>query len=187
MTGEIVFDSRHRSLWPRGPHQSGLKSNRIALRDLLPRKIAREKANCPRTAIKDYRLLSVCLLANGRRSRRGMRALYRKLGIGLSLLMAYQTEKASIRARTFRKSETTAEKRLWEELRGSRLNGFKFVRHLPIGPYFADFACRSVKLIVEVDGATHGNAHELAYDAKRSLFLNEQGWAVHRITVIPAV
>ena len=114
-----------------------------------------------------------------------MRALYRKLGIGLSLLMAYQTEKASIRARTFRKSETTAEKRLWEELRGSRLNGFKFVRHLPIGPYFADCACRSVKLIVEVDGATHGDAHEVAYDAKRSLFLNEQGWAVHRITVIP--
>ena len=110
-----------------------------------------------------------------------MRALYCKLGIGLSLLTAYQTEKASIRARTLRKSETTAEKRLWEELRGSRLNGFKFVRQLPIGPYFTDFACRSVRLIVEVDGATHGDAHEVAYDAKRTEYLNEQGWEVYRV------
>jgi very-short-patch-repair endonuclease len=95
--------------------------------------------------------------------------------------MAYQTEKASTRARALRKNDTEAERRLWEELRGSRLNGYKFVRQLPIGPYFADFACRSAKLIVEVDGVTHGDAHEVAYDAKRSLFLNEQGWAVHRV------
>ena len=95
--------------------------------------------------------------------------------------MAFQTDKASSRARALRKSETAAVQRLWEELRGSRLNGYKFVRQLPIGPYFADFACRSAKLIVEVDGATHSDAHELAHDEKRTQFLNEQGWTVHRI------
>ena len=61
------------------------------------------------------------------------------------------------------------------------MNGFKFVRQLPIGPYFVDFACRSAKLIVEVDGVTHGDAYEIAHDEKRTLFLNEQGWAVHRV------
>jgi very-short-patch-repair endonuclease len=95
--------------------------------------------------------------------------------------MAYQTEKALNRARALRKNETAAEQRLWEELRSSRLNGYKFVRQLPIGPYFADFACRSAKLIVEVDGATHGDAHEVAHDEKRTQFLKEQGWAVHRV------
>ena len=95
--------------------------------------------------------------------------------------MAYQTEKALNRARSLRKNDTEAERRLWEELRGSRLNGFKFVRQLPIGPYFADFACRRAKLIVEVDGATHGDAHEMAHDEKRTQFLNEQGWVVHRV------
>ena len=95
--------------------------------------------------------------------------------------MAYQTEKASNRARSLRKNDTEAERRLWEELRGSRLNGIKFVRQLPIGPYFADFACRSAKLIVEVDGVTHGDAHEVAHDEKRTLFLSEQGWVVHRV------
>jgi very-short-patch-repair endonuclease len=95
--------------------------------------------------------------------------------------MAYQSEKASSRARTLRRTEPAAEQRLWEELRGSRLNGFKFVRQLPIGPYFVDFACRSAKLIVEVDGATHSDAHEVAQDEKRTQFLKEQGWTVHRV------
>ena len=95
--------------------------------------------------------------------------------------MAYQTEKASSRARALRKNDTEAERKLWEELRGSRLNGFKFVRQLPIGPYFADFACRSAKLIVEVDGATHGDAHEVAYDEMRTQLLAEQGWVVYRV------
>ena len=89
--------------------------------------------------------------------------------------MAYQTEKALNRARSLRKNDTEAERRLWEELRGSRLNGFKFVRQLPIGPYFADFACRSAKLIVEVDGVTHGDAYEITNDEKRTLFFKRTG------------
>ena len=95
--------------------------------------------------------------------------------------MAYQTDTALNRARTLGRNETAAEQRLWEELRGSRLNGFKFVRQLPIGPYFADFACRRAKLIVEVDGATHGDAHEVAHYEKRTIFLSELGWAAHRV------
>ena len=41
--------------------------------------------------------------------------------------MAYQTEKSLTRARSLRQADTEAERRLWEELRGRRLNGFKFV------------------------------------------------------------
>ena len=96
-------------------------------------------------------------------------------------LMAHQTETSLTHARALRKDDTEAERRLWEELRNRRLNGFKFVRQLPIGPYFADFACRERKLVVEVDGATHGTESEMRHDERRTRFLEEQGWVVLRV------
>ena len=54
----------------------------------------------------------------------------------------------------------------------------KFTRQLPIGPYFADFACRQAKLVVELDGSQHS---ESARDARRDRFLEQEGWAVLRI------
>ena len=50
---------------------------------------------------------------------------------------------------------TDAENRLWYHLRNRRLNGFKFVRQLPVGQYYADFACREAMLVVEADGGQH--------------------------------
>ena len=96
-------------------------------------------------------------------------------------LMAHQTATSLTRARALRKDDTEAERRLWEELRGRRLNGFKFMRQLAIGPYFADFACRERRLVVEVDGATHGTEREVRHDERRMRFLEEQGWAVVRV------
>jgi len=57
------------------------------------------------------------------------------------------------RARQLRKVENAAEDLMWQELRGRRLNGYKFVRQLPIGPFFADFACREKNVVVEIDGS----------------------------------
>jgi very-short-patch-repair endonuclease len=45
------------------------------------------------------------------------------------------------RARQLRAADNEAESALWSDLRSRRLNGLKFVRQFPIGPYFADFAC----------------------------------------------
>jgi very-short-patch-repair endonuclease len=89
--------------------------------------------------------------------------------------------KARDRARQLRRDKTEAERRLWLALRNQRLNGYKFVRQLPIGPYFADFACREHKLIVEVDGATHGTEKEVDHDKKRTAFLSAQGYRVVRV------
>ena len=94
--------------------------------------------------------------------------------------MAYQTEKSLTRARSLRQSDTEAERRLWEALRARRLGGFKFVRQLGIGSYIADFACREYKLIVEVDGATHGSPEEIAHDQRRTSYLEQQGYRVLR-------
>ena len=85
------------------------------------------------------------------------------------------------RARDLRRNTTLAEARLWEQLRAKRMQGLKFVRQHPIGPYFADFACRGAKLIVEIDGATHSTNAELERDRRRTAFLNQQGYRVLRI------
>ncbi len=44
-------------------------------------------------------------------------------------------------ARVLRTDLTDAEKKLWEKLRRRQLDGLKFRRQHPIGPYIADFAC----------------------------------------------
>ena len=95
--------------------------------------------------------------------------------------MTYTPRKATRRARSLRHTHTAAEKRLWGYLRNRSLNGYKFVRQEPVGSYFADFLCREKMLIVEVDGATHSEDHEIAYDARRSAFLKSQGFSVLRV------
>jgi very-short-patch-repair endonuclease len=66
-------------------------------------------------------------------------------------------------------------------LRNRQLGGFKFVRQEPIGDYFADFVCRDRKLVVEVDGATHGSSDEIARDEHRDERLVLHGYRVMRI------
>jgi very-short-patch-repair endonuclease len=79
------------------------------------------------------------------------------------------------RARDLRNNATKHARKLWGML--SRLRP-KFTRQLPIGPYFADFACRKAKLIVELDGSHHA---ECEGDRRRDLFLEREGWTVLRI------
>lgn len=86
------------------------------------------------------------------------------------------------RARSLRKADNDAEKALWSELKGRQLGGAKFTRQLPIGPYFADFACREARLVV--DGSQH---FESEYDRKRDRFMVEEGWSVLRFWNIDAL
>lgn len=84
------------------------------------------------------------------------------------------------RSRSLREGQTSAEALIWRTLRGRGVGGFKFVRQDPIGPYFADFVCRGEKLIVEIDGATHSTEEELRRDARRTEFLEAQGYRLVR-------
>jgi very-short-patch-repair endonuclease len=83
-------------------------------------------------------------------------------------------------ARRLRKDETLAEKRLWEQLRNRTLDGHKFVRQSPAGPYITDVMCRASKLIVEADGATHATSAELECDRIRTGHLEAQGYRILR-------
>ena len=59
-----------------------------------------------------------------------------------------------------------------------RLCGHRFVRQFPIGPYFADFVCRSQKLVIEVDGSQHAGS---AYDRGRDEYMRRAGYSVLRV------
>jgi very-short-patch-repair endonuclease len=81
-------------------------------------------------------------------------------------------------ARQLRRIPTPAEALLWERLRGHRGGGFKFRRQQPLGPYIADFFCARAKLVVEVDGAIHGQRED--YDLERTARLEAGGLRVLR-------
>lgn len=81
-------------------------------------------------------------------------------------------------ARRLRRDMTDVERLLWSRLRGSQLDGRKFTKQFPIGPGVADFACRSAKLIVELDGGQHARA--TARDAARTAAIEAHGYLVIR-------
>ena len=82
------------------------------------------------------------------------------------------------RARSLRANLTDAERRLWRQLRQRQLEGSRFRRQMPLGPYIADFVCLERRLIVEVDGGQHQEQSE--YDASRDQWLRGQGFRVLR-------
>ena len=67
---------------------------------------------------------------------------------------------------------------MWAALRNRGLDGCKFRRQFPIGPYVADFACLSHRLVVELDGGQHADA--IGQDEARTGFLVEGGYRVLR-------
>jgi very-short-patch-repair endonuclease len=81
------------------------------------------------------------------------------------------------RARQLRHGDNMAEATLWNELKAKKLGLYKFVRQMPIGPYFADFACRTGKLVVELDGCQH---LESSYHRRRDEFMRGEGYSVIR-------
>jgi len=85
---------------------------------------------------------------------------------------------ASPVARRLRKTPTDAEKRLWAHLRDKQLEGFRFRRQQPNGPYVVDFFCALGKLVVEIDGGQH--TEHVARDDARTRWFESRGYRVVR-------
>jgi very-short-patch-repair endonuclease len=85
-------------------------------------------------------------------------------------------------ARDLRRGMTPAEERLWNALRGRRLNGLKFRRQHPLDRFVLDFYCVERRLAVEVDGVGHTTPDQAARDEERTMWLNAQGVRVLRVT-----
>jgi very-short-patch-repair endonuclease len=79
--------------------------------------------------------------------------------------------KASIKqARALRRTSAVTEDMLWQMLGDRKLEGLKFRRQVPMGPYVLDFLCLRHRLVVEADGPFHDPEH----DARRDAWLASQ-------------
>jgi len=77
--------------------------------------------------------------------------------------------------RELRKNLTEAEKALWKNLRGKRLEGLKFFRQYGIGAYIVDFYCPQRKLVIEVDGGQHFLEEGKNHDGQREKYMSSLG------------
>ncbi len=66
-------------------------------------------------------------------------------------------------ARELRRDVSKTERRLWSHLRSGKM-GAPFRRQHSLGPYFADYCCVPLKLVVEVDGPLHDAQRDAARD-----------------------
>lgn len=82
------------------------------------------------------------------------------------------------RAKEMRRPMTRHERRLWYDYLSTY--PLRFQRQKVIGQYIADFYCHAARLVVELDGAQHYEAHAKAYDAERTAFLSAAGLFVLR-------
>lgn len=80
-------------------------------------------------------------------------------------------------AKHLRRNMTHAENHLWYHLRAYRLNGKRFRRQQPLGPYIVDFVHFGSRVVVEADGGQHNDSDG---DRKRDDWLHSQGYKVLR-------
>ena len=83
-------------------------------------------------------------------------------------------------ARHLRREMTVPERLLWYALRDRRLQGWKFRRQVPVGPFVVDFSCEAARLVIEIYGSSHDDRGEV--DRTRERALTEQGYRVLRVS-----
>ncbi|MDP1675422.1 MAG: DUF559 domain-containing protein [Bacteroidota bacterium] len=76
-------------------------------------------------------------------------------------------------SKKLRNNSTLSEVLLWNQLRAKQLRGFQFNRQKPLGKFIADFYCKKLNLIIEIDGTSHEGKEE--YDKNRDFELQKLG------------
>jgi len=101
-------------------------------------------------------------------------------GIIMENLYLFYNKELRGKARKLRKEMTPAERKLWYDC----LSNFPLpvLRQKPILNYIADFYCSKLRLIIEVDGETHGTKEARSYDERRTKALESKGLKVIRFT-----
>ena len=83
------------------------------------------------------------------------------------------------RSRDLRNQSTLSEVLLWKYVRAKQIKGFQFNRQKPLGKFIADFYCKQLKLVIEIDGSSHDGKEE--YDRDRENELQKLGLRVLHI------
>ena len=83
-------------------------------------------------------------------------------------------------SRDLRKGYQLAEVKLWKCLRAKNM-GYAFRRQYPILNYIADFYCKQLNLVIEIDGFSHFSAEAQERDAERDREMHAIGLKVIRV------
>ncbi len=76
---------------------------------------------------------------------------------------------------------TKAEACLWKfVLKAKQMKGYQFRRQRPVLNYIADFMCKELKLVIEVDGLTHHCEETVVKDKMKEKELMKAGFRVLR-------
>ncbi|MFZ9847623.1 MAG: endonuclease domain-containing protein [Flavobacteriales bacterium] len=81
-------------------------------------------------------------------------------------------------AQNLRTDSTLTEVILWTNILKESKTGYPFLRQRAIGKFIADFMCRKLKLIIELDGYSHNFKHE--EDLQRDIELEKLGYKTLR-------
>jgi very-short-patch-repair endonuclease len=85
-------------------------------------------------------------------------------------------------AKALRRSQTEAEKALWNRLKQRQIKGFKFRNQHPLDIFVLDFYCYELLLGIEVDGSIHDSTEAKEYDEGRTAELLKHGIKIIRFT-----
>ncbi|PTM61613.1 endonuclease domain-containing protein [Phreatobacter oligotrophus] len=85
-------------------------------------------------------------------------------------------------ARRLRREATFQERLIWNAIRQFAIPGFHPRRQAPVGPYIVDFACHSLKIVIEIDGDHHGYGEQAQRDAFRDDDLRSRGYEIIRVS-----
>jgi very-short-patch-repair endonuclease len=86
-------------------------------------------------------------------------------------------------ANKLRKNMTKAEACLWKyALRARQMNGYQFRRQRPVINYIADFMCKELLLVIEVDGISHQFEEVIQKDERKQAALEAAGFTVLRFS-----
>lgn len=85
------------------------------------------------------------------------------------------------RRQDLRNNRSEPERKVWALLRNQQM-GVKFRRQHGIGPYIADFYCPALKLVVEIDGDSHGSMAGHIHDQAREAFMHALGIKTIRLS-----
>ena len=83
-------------------------------------------------------------------------------------------------ARKLRNKSTQSEIALWKNLKGKKVMGYDFHRQKPLDHFIADFYCYELKLVIELDGASHDFEDVQKKDARKQKRLESLGVTVIR-------
>ena len=93
----------------------------------------------------------------------------------------FNPKKTKKQRQYLRNNMTKWEVRLWNDLKGKKMYGFKVRRQFGIANYIIDFYCPALKLAIEIDGDVHYFAEKARKDDEKNDVLKTVGIKVVRI------